>query len=1759
MTVKGGFKKRRGGLFFKGLALGLAAMLALEIPCLPPAFAREAAAAPAAGNLFHDLTAVTLPSKAGRIEEIYRGTGSEIVVLIQDAHAIPDAQHSIYKTLSFFQSSYGIDLVGLEGAASVLDPQIFQSFPDPALLRKTLGAYGKRGELTGVTAAALLPENAAQRGMIFQGIENGDLYEKGIAAFLKALAARDSLLAQVGGLSEALRKEKETVYSSDLLAVDKALEEFRRNHTGLLDLLARLAQALPPEKGSRLAVLLEEQQESGSQVPLDIEVREIAKKIQSALHQLPPSPELEKDRQALSAAWQQFNVSEIPAQEFGLLLKKLAARYKIRTDASQDLRRRVGRQKKMKDIQGTQLFSDLERYVEDVKESLFKSPEERTLDARGRKLEALERLARLEITQDDWTLIRDFIRNVQSWTVAQDGIAGERDMHELVGLMKPHLEFYELAQKRDEVFYERASALMQKNGRDSMMIVAGGFHTEGLTRKLKAKGVSYVLVTPAIEELPEDNAYLDQMQGKVSWSSYFRIENGKVNLYDAFVRGLRDELLKAENGKLLKPWRDQLLRDLAEAGRIEDARRYTRFFDELAADRRERVRDAWLANIDGFADKARGLQEKGTLDGPAVLQALEGLVSVPQVTAAALSQDFADPRNLPALRLSPEVPAAAKSELREQGALLDEYGLDAGFFDYLRSDELGKSLALSLKGFLPQGKTLDMKIYKTSSLGRPEISHNVALSVDGTLLGDFTFRRSRQTLWVDMFHPYSALNADSPLRQLKIPQLAVRWLALLARTQGDLLSVTTSSSPLTRLMLMNLDRQVSVKGKPYFQDDFRSGALGFYSQAVTGNLAVRLESGKKADVALDYAGGVYRVTETSVPELKDREVRVSERGEVFSGREGGELLGRVENFGWTVTIEGTPLAPAPHAELREAQDLLWIEAPEAVIPPEDFAAVPRPESEVGPDAIRGKTSGRAELRTMPDSPEYAQYGLTPEFFDYLASDEPDKTYEVNLTGFLPEGKTLRLSMAKTQFHHMVDVKVDDKKIGEMNFNHNEGTVYLDAFYPYKELAGDAVERKWKIPTVLVRFMALIAAREDRYLSMTTASMPLIHIFRKNLGDQIFVKGQPYSQKDMAEGEIGFFDHDIVGNAYNTGDLHVSLDTGTQGIASLYYDKNQKIYTAKQSTLVPLLHLQVQVDDFGRIFTPKSADPIGQVSTLTGLVTIRGKVVPPGAEVPKAEGAGEAAKSELRTLDRDPAAYREAQVIPRILDPRFAALRFQPFAGKQIVSEIRAFRDAVRENGADFAEENYRAMEDNQNKSLRASLPLQDGRFLHITFVPTNKAGDEGRFIFRVADSAKANGRIVGYSGFTLNSDRVNLGFHIFRAFRGENFVNEVFYAGLGVLFNRYGKQTFAVHEQSQIADDNPAEQAKKVAFYLRRGFVPDQSHETADNYLGRILGESYALTKEDAVRILTTGRQPSFNAVWELTLPKSELRDLLPAAAALIPSAYEAEARRLLRLQTVMDAKEFSEVWLRLSAARGIDGAKNYLKEAVLVAFAASVSEEEFVWTNEALEIRRREVQALLATLDQIKDKSFTLGLALTEGAAAGETSMFGQLARVLQQHPGRVSEMAFNLKLPAAYQERFRALDIHLRPVNLSRSIIPMNDQAGVPLLVAGQLAEAVDRIFVPLNMNKDTIDDPLLLDYAELLRSVAALHLADLIAGDAALLKDPARLKASLLARLLRFDNGFQNILKNNTDGWGFTVEAAVARAYLAAQVAEAVAQAA
>ncbi len=181
---------------------------------------------------------VTVPEEFGSIQTQSRASSDKpFIIVIQDAHAILDAQNNTQELIRFFQEKYGISIVAFEGGKGKLDPTLLRAFPDPFVKKQVLKQYLEQGELTGLEMAAVF--NSKNAG--YYGIEDWQLYEDNFAAYLRASQNKEAVLAKLREVKAGFDRERRQVYSAALNAFHEQVEAFQEEKSNLPGILKYLA------------------------------------------------------------------------------------------------------------------------------------------------------------------------------------------------------------------------------------------------------------------------------------------------------------------------------------------------------------------------------------------------------------------------------------------------------------------------------------------------------------------------------------------------------------------------------------------------------------------------------------------------------------------------------------------------------------------------------------------------------------------------------------------------------------------------------------------------------------------------------------------------------------------------------------------------------------------------------------------------------------------------------------------------------------------------------------------------------------------------------------------------------------------------------------------------------------------------------------------------------------------------------------------------------------------------------------------------------------------------------------------------------------------------------------------------------------------------------------------------------------------------------------------------------------------------------
>jgi len=156
-------------------------------------------------------------------------------------------------------------------------------------------------------------------------------------------------------------------------------------------------------------------------------------------------------------------------------------------------------------LDGRALFLEIEDLEEQLAAASLDEEQDRQIFRYLKALDLLERLNEIEITQEEFAIVRKGLRELKTSDLAAF-IAGntprsvvfkrlwERKIH-------PALHFYETAEQRNETIIKRLDPFIQNSGEDTAVLVFGGFHKARVRELLKTAGLSYVIVAPRIHSL----------------------------------------------------------------------------------------------------------------------------------------------------------------------------------------------------------------------------------------------------------------------------------------------------------------------------------------------------------------------------------------------------------------------------------------------------------------------------------------------------------------------------------------------------------------------------------------------------------------------------------------------------------------------------------------------------------------------------------------------------------------------------------------------------------------------------------------------------------------------------------------------------------------------------------------------------------------------------------------------------------------------------------------------------------------------------------------------------------------------------------------------------------------------------------------------------------------------------------------------------------------------------------------------------------
>jgi len=461
------------------------------------------------GEAVQDPAKLRIPFEFAVLKEVHKGFNGKLIIHIQDAHTNFSGQKNLSRTMDYLMSRYELPLVLTEGSAK---DSTLSSLRDLAPLEDWKIAAEKflmRGLISGEEYLNLTTEHPVK----LMGIEYRDLYDQNVLAYAKLKDRRKQALVYLHGIAAAVRRVKNKLYPKALLAYENSGRPFdAEGRAGAYDAVLKLAaearidleaypgiQTLRRLKQKENAIDFEEagrQQQDLIAALSAAGARDFLKERQKALQTAPSHTS--------RRAWLSFLFSLARERGIDPVLYPGLLEYGAYLAAFDDLRMDA-------------FFGELEVLEEEVYDRLLGDDAARKIRAVDRYVRLWEKACRIRMNSGEFAALRasrkDFPtvswqaflnRQLEDLGYYDDLIAYRKVLDELWPLLE---EFYSLVDRRDRAFIENTDDLLRESGRSAAFLVAGGYHTENLTRLLRGQGYSYAVLTPVVTHETDHKRY----------------------------------------------------------------------------------------------------------------------------------------------------------------------------------------------------------------------------------------------------------------------------------------------------------------------------------------------------------------------------------------------------------------------------------------------------------------------------------------------------------------------------------------------------------------------------------------------------------------------------------------------------------------------------------------------------------------------------------------------------------------------------------------------------------------------------------------------------------------------------------------------------------------------------------------------------------------------------------------------------------------------------------------------------------------------------------------------------------------------------------------------------------------------------------------------------------------------------------------------------------------------------------------------------
>ena len=461
-----------------------------------------------------------IPPQAGTIKEVFSNpvNPEKVIIQIQDAHCNYEAQKKLAGILEYLIKQQKIKLVMVEGGSGDVGLSFLRGYSDKKNREAVAEKYLKLGQISGEEYLDIVSDYDFE----LYGVEDEDLYNSNLDAFMNSDSARQEGLKGLSALSSTVEKLKGAIYGPALKEFEAKKGQFEDKKLNLSEYAAFLK-----DKALSCGLRSEASQLSSfvDSVTLEkqLNFKQAEKERNDCIKQFGSLLDEAAVRKLLTRT-REFTAGTVTPQDFYVYLKDLAVSKGLDLPtAYPSLSSYITYLTMSKKVDAQELVKEMGSLEQKIRQGLCVTRDEKQLVAIDTRLRLATGFLKLELTPDEYAAFaadKDTQLSA-SWipflteACAKNGISDAPQASAALDNNIEQLEsFYRLGLAREQSFIKNMAQKMKTSGNSSAVLITGGFHTDGLNRLLKNAGYSYVVVTPAISQKADPELYFSVLRSE---------------------------------------------------------------------------------------------------------------------------------------------------------------------------------------------------------------------------------------------------------------------------------------------------------------------------------------------------------------------------------------------------------------------------------------------------------------------------------------------------------------------------------------------------------------------------------------------------------------------------------------------------------------------------------------------------------------------------------------------------------------------------------------------------------------------------------------------------------------------------------------------------------------------------------------------------------------------------------------------------------------------------------------------------------------------------------------------------------------------------------------------------------------------------------------------------------------------------------------------------------------------------------------------